>query len=98
MRLVSLRVRIDVSGGQPPSSLCVDSPGGYIAKKDRGARFQTPLRNIAKLSHLARPSALWLVPRPQHQAILVNNWVSYLAIYALAEGTNLFWSKRVHGA
>lgn len=97
MKLISLRVRIDVGGGQPPSSLCVDSPGGYIAKKDRGARFQTPLRNIAKLSHLARPLALRPVPHRKRQAILVNNRLSYLAIYALAEGTNLFWCKLEHG-
>ena len=87
------RAGLLVAGGQPPSAKSADSPGGYMAKKDRGARFQTPLCKKAKLSHLARPSALRPVPNSYLGAILVNIWLSYLARYAPAGGQNLFWSE-----
>lgn len=64
-----------------------------MAKKDRGAHFQTPLSKKAMLSHLARPSALQPVPHSYFRAILVNVWLSHLAINTLAEGNNPFcWS------
>lgn len=69
-----------------------------MAKKDRGVRFQTPPHKKARLSHLARSSALRPVPHRQHPAILVNIWLSYLAINTLAEGIFLFWNDVRHGA
>lgn len=96
MKRVSLRKRIDMAGGQPPSPLRVDPPGVFTAKKDRGARFQTPPHKKAKLSHLARTSALRPVPHSYRQSILVNIWLSNLAINTLAEGIFLFWSKPTH--
>ncbi len=98
MKSTAPRERLDVVGGQPPSACNAASPGGYTAKKDREARFQAPPHKKAKLSHLARSSALRPVPRPQHHAILVKNSLSNLAIYTLAEGTNLFWKKVIYVA
>ena len=98
MKQLVLSAVLLVDGGQPPSAPSADSPGGYRAKKDRGAGFQTPLCKKAKLSHLARSSALRPVPHIYNRAILVNIWLSYLAKYAPAGGQNLFWSEVFYGA
>ena len=69
-----------------------------MARKNRGTHGGAPPKRIAELFLLARPSALRPVPQLYYQVLLVNNWLFFLAIYALAVGTNLFWRKLEHGA
>lgn len=72
-------------GDQTPSALRAVSPGVFITRKNRGTRKGVPLKRIALLFLLARPSAFRPVPLVKKNSGFFNGRLFFLAKNTLAE-------------